>query len=87
VKEELNSKAFEDDLADLTFLETQTFVSKSQKMRTENEPELKSSLSSIWDDVLKRSTLRKAEASPTIESDSECWKIRSKRQMAFIRFD
>jgi hypothetical protein len=41
VKEELNSKAFEDDLADLTFLETKSFVSKSQKMRTENEPELK----------------------------------------------
>jgi ATPase family protein associated with various cellular activities (AAA) len=99
IKAQLNSSGFDNELADLTFLETKSLVAKVSSHRKIDEKALVSQLNAIWAEALSRCTLRRpeinlptrdAEAAATNDSIAprdENWTSRSRDQTRFIRFD
>jgi hypothetical protein len=101
IKAKLKSETFDNELADLTFLETKALVHKIETHRNTDENSTIAGLPSIWADALSRCTLRRPEtgqltrdpAPPFATTDdaiaarAETWALRSKDQTKFIRFD
>jgi hypothetical protein len=101
LKGQLGSADFDTELADLTFLETKSLVTKIANGRKFNETALVSQIKAIWADALARCTLRRPEMNPptreatgvgVVSSEATAphddnWTSRSREQTRFIRFD